>query len=249
MRTLPLLLTVSLAAAPAALAGPEHDHGTTAKKKKKATTPFGPWDAGKRRDVDRQGKRGEARAPHPFFGEAAKVPASGPPPPPFRRDPDMPERTRPANKRASGLSANPLYLAALTYSQFLTKLDGPRCQHYPTCSRFANQAVAKHGVLGIFMGLDRLIQDGNSSMLRALPQLEMPGGNPRHFDPVENYEFWREDTQKAFPSATAEEPLELTELPSTRRARKSFTRCTTDRSIPPPSDVAEEEDGCAQAGS
>jgi hypothetical protein len=247
MRWLPFALALLLA--PAVYAAPEHDHD--ASRVERAKKPFGPWDAGPRRGVKRQGKTGKDRNQHPFVGEAAKVPASGPPPPPLRRDPDMPELTRPANKRASGLSANPLYLAALTYANFITKIDGPRCQHYPTCSRFANQAVQRHGVLGIVMGLDRLIQDGNSSALRALPQLEMPGGTARHFDPVDNYEFWKEDARRAFPPPTEEKPLVLEPLPTDRRAtKKAFTGCRTDRTIPAPSHAeVEEDDGCVPPGS
>jgi len=242
------LTLFGLLAAPAVRAAPDHDHDHDVRAEYK---PFGPWAAGKRRAVGRQGVKGKDREKHPFLGESAKVPASGPPPPPLRRDPDMPERTRPANRRATGLSANPLYLAALTYSNFITKIDGARCQHYPTCSRFANQAVAEHGLLGILMGLDRVIQDGNSSVLRALPQLEMPGGGmARHFDPISNYEFWEEDAEEAFPTQVAEEPLELSALPARRHAKKSFTGCETDRTIPPPSDaVAEKDLQCAQAGS
>ena len=151
---------------------------------------FGPWDAGAKKSLSRQGKKSKAKARHPMVGDAAKVPASGPPLPSVRLDPDVPEGLRSrANRKASSLSANPLYLASLFYRNFLTKVDGPRCQHLPTCSRLANQAVSRHGVVGILIGLDRIIQDDASSVLRALPLIRF-GQGQRVFDPLDNYEFW-----------------------------------------------------------
>lgn len=185
--------------------------GHAAPVERRARVPFGPWDAGEARAVTRGGKDGVARKPHPAVGDAAKVPASGPPPPPLRVDPDLPERALTQGNAVGGsLSANPLYLAALVYSSFLTKVDGPRCQHYPTCSRFANQAVARHGVVGIFLGLERVITDESSSSVRRLPELDMPNEpQPRYYDPVDNYEFWIPGRLSAFPEPVPEEPLVL----------------------------------------
>jgi hypothetical protein len=170
---------------------------------------FGPWDAGASRDIERQGRKGKARAAHPMVGEQAKVPASGPPPPPLRRDVDIGEHEilGNPNARARGLSANPLYLAAIFYRSFLTHVDGARCAHYPTCSRLANQAVAREGALGFLIGLDRLIQDDNSSVLRKLPLFDH-FGTPRIFDPVTNYLWWRKDFG-AFPPPAPEVGLAL----------------------------------------
>jgi len=189
---------------PSAVARADDDDG-----RRRPTAQFGPWDAGEKRDVKRQGKAGFARTKHPVVGEVAKVPGDGPPPPPLRSDPDVPETAiATANDVAGGMSSNPMYLAALVYGRLLTRVDGPRCQHYPTCSRFANQAVARHGVIGIFIGLDRLIQPPQSSALRSLPQIEGFGG-VRHLDPLENYEFWKPGRFTGFPPAVDEEPPEL----------------------------------------
>lgn len=187
--------------------------------------PFGPWDAGPKREVKRQGRDGLPRAAHPMVGDAAKVPASGPPAPPLRRDEDVPETALVApNRTGSSLSANPLYLASLFYSNFLTKVDGPRCQHLPTCSRFASQAVARHGAVGFLMGLERLIQDDWSSSIRRLPEVEHRG-TVRHFDPLENYEFWKPERMTGFPPPAEEQPLELAPLelepPGERQAEKN----------------------------
>lgn len=189
---------------------------------------FGPWDAGRARGVERQGEKGLDRHEHPPVGDAGKVPGEGPPPPPLRPDPDVPE-TALVNVNAyggQGLSSNPLFYAYLVYSRALTKVDGPRCAHLPTCSRFAGQAVARHGVLGILMGLDRVIRPTESSAVRTLPQVE-GWGTVRHLDPVSNYEFWNEERFSGFPPNTDEKPLELPTLEDNGKA-------TGDATLPPP---------------
>lgn len=192
-----------LVGAPALQAAPPAD----ARPAAKASARFGPFDAGAVRPVARQGERGRARRPHPVVGAVGHIPGQGPPPPPLRVDPYVPEAALDAvNVVGGGLSANPLFLASLFYANFLTRMDGPRCQHLPTCSRFASQAVARHGALGIAMGLDRLIQTPSSSSLRLLPEVEWSGG-VRQYDPVDNYEFWRAARFTGLPPLVPEEPL------------------------------------------
>lgn len=208
-----VVIAVALLAATASsssLAAPP----SSAQKKAQAAKAFGPWDAGEARPVSRMGTKGKPRKAHPSVGDVAKVPGDGPSPPPLRLDPDIPEAALEApNAIGGGLSSNPLYLASLLYSNVLTRLDGPRCQHLPTCSRFASQAVARHGALGILMGLDRLLQPGESSAIRRLPEIEGWGG-VRTFDPVENYEFWHTERFTGMPPKTPEEPLDLPPLPA-----------------------------------
>lgn len=167
---------------------------------------FAPFDAGVTRPVSRQGTAGRPRRAHPMVGAAGHIPGAGPPPPPLRPDPDLPELATSSPNAAPGLSSNPLHLAALVYANFLTRTDGPRCQHLPTCSRFASQAVARHGLLGISIGLDRVIQPPQSSALRLLPDVEF-GGVVRHYDPLENYEWWVPGRFTGFPPLVAEEHL------------------------------------------
>jgi hypothetical protein len=182
------------------------DHGAAA---------FGPFDAGSPREVTRAGHKGVPRRSHPKVGMAGQAPGFGPPPPALRTDPDVPEITRSGvNVVAAGLSSHPLYLASLFYAAFLTRTDGPRCQHLPTCSRFASQAVARHGLLGITMGLDRLIQPPSSSSLRLLPEIEW-AGVVRFYDPVDNYEFWRTERFSGFPPVVPELPWTPTPQGST----------------------------------
>ena len=146
--------------------------------------PFGPFDAGSSRSVERQAVKGLTRRAHPAVGDRDHIPGGGPPRPAIR----------------------PLFFAALIYGNFLTRVDGPRCQHLPTCSRFASQAVARHGLLGIALGLDRVIQPAMSSTVRLLPDVEF-GDSVRHYDPLENYEFWVPGRFSGFPQPTPEMPL------------------------------------------
>lgn len=192
--------------------GPAAAHAPSSPPGSSSTTlhglPFAPFDAGASRAVSRQGTPGRARHAHPFVGAAGHIPGAGPPPPALRADPDLPELSTSSPNAAPGLSSNPLHLAALFYANFLTRTDGPRCQHLPTCSRFASQAVARHGLLGIPMGLDRVIQPPMSSALRPLPDVAY-ADVVRHFDPLENYEWWFPERFTGFPLLAPEEPLVL----------------------------------------
>lgn len=221
-----------------ALAGPAWSHEGDAKAPstkaaadapKLKKQPFGPWSAGEKRAVVRQGDAGLDRSAHPVLGNVAKVPGDGPPPPPIRPDPDVPEKALVGVNDIGGvgLSSNPLYLPYLWYSRLFTKLDGPRCAHLPTCSRFAAQAVAKHGAVGLLMGLDRIIQPPESSAVRTLPQVE-GWGVVRHLDPMSNYEFWNEERFTGFPLPTDESPLALPTLDENKATNGP------DGDLPPP---------------
>ncbi|OGQ12287.1 MAG: hypothetical protein A2138_00050 [Deltaproteobacteria bacterium RBG_16_71_12] len=179
---------------------------------RRAAQAFSPFDGGDVRDVVRQGQKGKKRAAHPMVGDAAKVPGEGPPPPPLRTSPDIPEAALVSpNAVGAGLSASPLFLFSLGYQHVFTKLDGPRCAHLPTCSRFGSQAVARHGALGILMTLDRLIQPNDSSAIRHLPEVE-GYGMVRVFDPLEDYELWKPERFTGFLLPAAEVPLVLPPL-------------------------------------
>lgn len=231
MRTVMRVAFFLLLASASALAA--EPSSSTSSAKAKATLAFGffgPFDAGAARPVVRQNEKGLARKPHPAVGDKGHIPGGGPPPPSLRLDPDLPELAGASPNAAPGLSGNPLFLASLVYSNFLTRMDGPRCQHLPTCSRFASQAVGRHGVLGIPMGLDRILQPPSSSAVRLLPELEY-GGVFRHYDPVENYEFWHTERFTGFPLLVDEQPLLLT--PPTLSS--SSSSASPSSSSPPPS--------------
>lgn len=158
----------------------------------------------------------DAGAKHPFVGQADHTPGNGPRIvlPRSLSAPDRQHIER-AAAPATRLSSSPLYLAALFYRNYLTKVDGPRCGHYPTCSHFANQAVARHGVWGILMGLERLIRQGRSSMVRWLPEIGS-GYSRRYYDPVDNYIIWRPENFTGYQLNHDEDVLTLPALASGR---------------------------------
>jgi len=80
------------------------------------------------------------------------------------------------------------------YARYLTKVDGPRCEHRPTCSKYAFLAVKEHGyVVGSFLTIDRLLRSGRSSALRTMPLYKIEDGTRYYYDPVRNNDFWFED--------------------------------------------------------
>lgn len=77
------------------------------------------------------------------------------------------------------------------YSNYLSKVDGARCEHRPTCSRYALEAVRKHGtVVGSWMTIDRLLRANRSSSLKVLPVIKYYEGRPYFADPVEENDFF-----------------------------------------------------------
>jgi hypothetical protein len=77
------------------------------------------------------------------------------------------------------------------YVRGLTQIDGPRCEHRPTCSRYSFQAVSRHGVvLGSFLAVDRLMRGSQSSALRRLPIYRVYEGRIYFYDPVEANDFF-----------------------------------------------------------
>lgn len=88
-------------------------------------------------------------------------------------------------------SSHFLYLGYRFYQGFVSPMDGPRCAHYPTCSRYAMEAVRRRGtLLGMLLTLDRLLLGPRSSRLRTLPILRRPGDRPRFYHPLEAETWW-----------------------------------------------------------
>lgn len=81
--------------------------------------------------------------------------------------------------------------AYLFYSRYLTQVDGPRCEHRPTCSRYAHQAIRKHGAaIGAWIAVDRLLRANRSSVLRTLPIEKVEEGTIYYRDPVDANDFF-----------------------------------------------------------
>lgn len=93
--------------------------------------------------------------------------------------------------RARSTQSNIIEFAFSIYTNHITKIDGARCEHRPTCSRYAVEAVRKHGfVVGSWLTIDRLMRGAQSSSLRTLPIYKFENGRPYFRDPVEENDFF-----------------------------------------------------------
>ncbi|MBT8489958.1 MAG: membrane protein insertion efficiency factor YidD, partial [Deltaproteobacteria bacterium] len=80
------------------------------------------------------------------------------------------------------------------FIHYISKVDGDRCQMYPTCSSYSLQVIDKHGfITGIVMTADRLIHESNEMDYAPLIRV---GNRFRYYDPICNNDFWwyRDDT-------------------------------------------------------
>ncbi|MBA2662371.1 MAG: membrane protein insertion efficiency factor YidD [Bradymonadaceae bacterium] len=122
------------------------------------------------------------------FGPAAPLSWSG-----QQDDPSF-ERWDQSRRQRQASSARPAAIfdvAYRLYSRYLTQVDGPRCEHRPTCSRYAHEALQKHGfVLGSMLTIDRLMRANRSSVLRQLPIDKVEDGQIYYRDPVEHNDFF-----------------------------------------------------------
>lgn len=113
-------------------------------------------------------------------------------PPIAHRDPATWEDLEPTQESASGGDSTIIGVGYAIYTNHITKVDGARCEHRPTCSRYAFQAVRKHGMLvGSWMAIDRLFfRTDHSSSLKKLPLHKFENGKPYFDDPVEEHDFF-----------------------------------------------------------
>ena len=85
----------------------------------------------------------------------------------------------------------PAYLLKNTvkiFIKYISRVDGDKCQMYPTWSHYSLQVVEKHGFfMGIVMTADRLIHESNE--MDYAPIINT-GNELRYFDPVSNNDFW-----------------------------------------------------------
>jgi len=73
------------------------------------------------------------------------------------------------------------------YQIYISPMDGPRCQLYPTCSGYGKKAFARNGALaGYIMTADRLMRD-NSGAGRYYPLVKV-GRHYYYADPVRDNE-------------------------------------------------------------
>jgi hypothetical protein len=86
------------------------------------------------------------------------------------------------------LPAHMLAGSVKVFINYISRVDGDRCQMYPTCSSYSLQAIEKHGFFGgIVMTADRLIHESNEMDYADVVEI---GGRLRFYDPVSNNDFW-----------------------------------------------------------
>lgn len=83
------------------------------------------------------------------------------------------------------LLSSPLVL----FQSIISKADGQRCPMFPSCSRYAAEAVEEHGkIMGLLLTGDRLLRCGHDET-RLSPQV-LVHGTPHTYDPVDANTFW-----------------------------------------------------------
>ena len=76
----------------------------------------------------------------------------------------------PAAQGARGPTGHFFEGAYWVYRHVISPIDGPRCQHRPSCSAYAMGAVRERGLLlGAALTVDRLWMGAQTSALRTLP--------------------------------------------------------------------------------
>ncbi len=94
-------------------------------------------------------------------------------------------------------AVSPAGFPLVFWQQAIGTLDGRACPSYPVCSRYARQAVARHGFwLGSWLALDRLIHENDD--LRRGPWVRDADGR-RLYDPLSRNDFWLNDAKETQP--------------------------------------------------
>ena len=66
-----------------------------------------------------------------------------------------------------------------------TYMDGERCPFYPSCSKYADQALEKHGFLGLWIFIDRLFYREHARLGKKYKLLREPHSRHLHYyDPI-----------------------------------------------------------------
>ncbi|MCA9753098.1 MAG: membrane protein insertion efficiency factor YidD [Gemmatimonadetes bacterium] len=68
----------------------------------------------------------------------------------------------------------------LVYRYSLSPLLGPRCRFHPTCSRYAEEAIARHGWRGVVLAVRRILKchPWNPGGLDPVPESTRSPGRP-----------------------------------------------------------------------
>jgi len=83
---------------------------------------------------------------------------------------------------------SPFDQAVRFFQRTISRVDGPRCPMYPTCSAYSRQALAKHGPwVGTMLTVDRLIHENDPREKRHPVKI---GGRVRYADPLSANDYW-----------------------------------------------------------
>jgi len=116
-----------------------------------------------------------------FFLMSAIIPSCG------SADSSKEESAQPIKVSGSTSFAIPIQV----FRNFISGADGDRCTMVPSCSKYALEAVRKHGsIIGWIMTCDRLMRCGLDET-RHTPPVRV-GQRILSSDPVENNDFWWE---------------------------------------------------------
>ena len=75
------------------------------------------------------------------------------------------------------------------FQSIVSKADGQGCPMFPSCSRYAAEAVEKHGkIMGLLLTGDRLLRCGHDETRQSTQVLV--NGVPHTYDPVDANTFW-----------------------------------------------------------
>ena len=76
----------------------------------------------------------------------------------------------------------------IIFSEYISPVDGDRCNMYPTCAAYTRQAIEKHGfVFGVLLTADRLIHEANETDRAPLVRVH---DRLRYLDLLSNNDFW-----------------------------------------------------------
>jgi putative component of membrane protein insertase Oxa1/YidC/SpoIIIJ protein YidD len=75
------------------------------------------------------------------------------------------------------------------YQIYLSPFMITRCPSWPNCSRYASEAVKKHGAaMGAFLAVDRLFHE--AAKIQHSPQVFVEGRGYLVYDPLDHNDFW-----------------------------------------------------------
>jgi hypothetical protein len=91
-------------------------------------------------------------------------------------------------RKNDSLPADLLKSSVEFFINYISKVDGDRCQMHPTCSSYSLHVIDMHGFfIGLVMTADRLIHESNEMDYAPLIRV---GNRFRYYDPICNNDFW-----------------------------------------------------------